>query len=122
MEAILLNPSILLVDLIVAGVCVAVVFFTKFNILGATLDTVDKFGKKGMTFLGEQLYEGLGLNSVYKSLGGQGDKTFGQIQQEFGELKKQGDTGAVVVSTGFKEAAALVPGVSLIVGWLQGWD
>ena len=69
MEAILLNPSILLVDLIVSGVCVAVVFFTKFNILGATGNIINKGARQVMDGLGQEVFDLAG--SMYDSFTGQ---------------------------------------------------
>lgn len=69
MEAILLNPSILLIDLIVAGVCVAAVFFTKFNLVGATTTILNKGIHQVVDGLGQEVFDLAG--SMYDSFTGQ---------------------------------------------------
>lgn len=69
MEAFLQNPSLLLVDLIVAGICVGVVFLTKFNFVGATLDVIDKGAKQVVDKSARGIYDLAG--SMFDSFTGQ---------------------------------------------------
>lgn len=93
MEAILLNPSILLVDLIVAGVCVGVVFFTKFNIIGATLKTVEKGSYSVVTSVADGFAQILGITEDGKPV---------HVQDVFPTWKSWADYAPTAFSDLFK--------------------
>lgn len=118
MEAFLQNPSLLLVDLVVAGICVGVVFLTKFNFIGATLDVIDKFGEKAALTAADTIYDKLGLKSVYKGLGGTGSgNSYSEIKQEYKQLTSNNESIKNVNDT-MQVATSLIPGGQELWRWL----
>jgi uncharacterized membrane protein YuzA (DUF378 family) len=118
MEAFLQNPSLLLVDLIVAGVCVGVVFLTKFNFIDATLGAVNKFGEKATMAAADTIYDILGLKSVYKGLGGTGSgNSYSEIKQEYKQLKTE-DESIKIIDGLMQVSTSLIPGGEEIWRWL----